>query len=147
MTTAKSKIPKTAWKPGQSGNPAGKPHGTRNRATQMVLAMMGDGAEEITKAVIDAARGGDLAAARLVIDRLAPPMRERPVSIDLPDTGTPEGIGKAQQAILQSVAGGDITPGEGTAISAIVEAHRRALETQELSARIAALEEKNGNVR
>ncbi len=109
----------------------------------MVLALMESGAEEITKSVIDAARGGDLAAARLVIDRLAPPMRERPVSIDLPDTETPEGIRKAQQAILQSVAGGDITPGEGTAISAIVETHRRALETQELAARIAALEERH----
>jgi len=145
MTTA-AKKPKSVWKPGQSGNPAGKPRGTRNKATEMVLQLMAGGAEEITLAVIEAARGGDLSAARLVIDRLAPPMRERPVSLELPDTATAEGVSKAQQAILQAVAGGDLTPGEGNTLSGIVEAHRRALETEELAARIEALEERHEHI-
>jgi hypothetical protein len=145
MTTA-AKKPKSVWKPGQSGNPAGKPRGTRNKATEMVLKLMAGGAEEITLAVIEAARGGDLAAARLVIDRLAPPMRERPVSLVLPDTATAEGVSKAQQAILQAVAGGDLTPSEGHTLSGIVEAHRRALETEELAARIEALEERHEHI-
>jgi hypothetical protein len=144
MTTT-AKKPKSVWKPGQSGNPAGKPRGTRNKATEMVLQLMAGGAKEITLAVIEAARGGDLSAARLVIDRLAPPMRERPVSLELPDTDTPEGISKAQQAILQAVAGGDLTPGEGNTLAGIVDAHRRALETEELAARIAALEGRYAN--
>ncbi len=101
MTTRKS-----TWKKGQSGNPAGKPRGARNKATLMVLSLMEQGAEEITKAVVDAARGGDLSAARMVLERLAPPMRERPIAIDLPSTDTAEGINQAQQAIIEAVGMG-----------------------------------------
>lgn len=133
-----------AWRPGQSGNPAGKPPGCRNKATQMVMALMEGGAEEITRTVIDAAKAGDLAAARLVIERLAPPLRERPLSLPLPDTGTVAGVSAAQQAILQAVGEGEILPGEGSALAGIVESRRKALETVELEQRISALEAKHG---
>lgn len=133
---------KTTWKKGQSGNPSGKPQGARNRATVMVLAMMEDGAKEITQAVINAARGGDLSAARLVLERLAPPMRERPISIDLPDTTTAEGISKAQQAIIEAVGMGELLPGEGSVLAGLIEAKRKALETIELEQRVTTLEEK-----
>ena len=92
--------------PGQSGNPNGKPRGTRNKATMMVLQLMEGAAEEITRTVLDAARNGDLGAAKMVLERLAPPLRERPVHLDLPDTGTPEGCSHAQSAILHAVGGG-----------------------------------------
>jgi len=137
------KAPPQAWKPGQSGNPRGKKPGSRNKATAMVLALMESGAKEIAEAVVAAAKAGDLTAARMVLDRLAPPARERPVSLALPDTGTAEGVSAAQQAILQAVAAGDLMPGEGTALAGIVETRRKALETLELERRIAALESKN----
>lgn len=136
----KRKAPPQAWKKGQSGNPAGKKPGTRNRATMMVLGLMEQGAEEITQAVVDAARGGDLSAARLVLERLAPPLRERPISIGLPDTSTTDGISKAQQAIIEAVGAGELLPGEGNALAGLVEARRKALETMELEQRLTALE-------
>ncbi len=137
MTTKRK--PQT-WKPGQSGNPKGKPAGTRNRATAMVLKLMESGAKEITEAVIEAAKGGDMTAARFILDRLAPPAKERPVSLALPSTSTAAGIVEAQAAILQAVAVGDLMPGEATALAGIVEARRKAIETAELEARILALE-------
>jgi len=140
--TEKRKAPPHAWKTGQSGNPRGKKTGSRNKATTMLLTLMEKGAKEITEAVITAAKAGDLTAARMVLDRLAPPAKERPVSLDLPATDTTEGIAQAQGAILAAVAAGELLPGEGTALAGIVEGHRRALETQELEQRIAALEEK-----
>lgn len=140
--TEKRKAPPHAWKAGQSGNPSGKPQGTRNKATMMVLNLMEQGAEEITKAVIDAAKGGDLMAARLVIERLAPPLRERPINIDLPDTCTADGCSEAQNAILQAVGMGELLPGEGATLAGIVENRRRAIETLELEQRITALEAK-----
>lgn len=130
------------WKPGESGNPAGKQPGTRNRATMMVLSIMEGGAKEITEAVIKAAKGGDLAAARLVLERLTPPMRERPISLALPDITTAEGISAAQHAILQAVGAGELMPGEGDTLASILENRRKALETEELERRIAALEAK-----
>jgi hypothetical protein len=138
----KKKAPPHAWKPGQSGNPRGKPQGLRNRATLMVLRLMENGAEEITQTVIDAAKSGDLTAARLVLERLAPPAKERPISIELPSIQGSEGIAAAQEAILQAVAAGEILPGEASTLAAIVENRRKAIETEELEKRIAALEAK-----
>lgn len=141
----RKKTPSNGWQPGQSGNPAGKPRGTRNKATLAVLALMESGAKEITETVIAQARAGDLTAARMILDRLAPPARERPVSIDLPETDSAEGINAASLALLQAAAAGEITPGEGATLAGIVEGRRKALETLELERRIAALEEKNGS--
>src|ERR1035437_9109974 len=132
----KRKAPPHAWKKGQSGNPAGKRHGSRNKATAMVLNLMEGSAEEITNAVLDAAKGGDLSAARLVLERLAPPMRERPINIDLPSTETAQGCSDAQDAILTAVGNGDLLPGEGVVLAGIVENRRRSIETIELEQRI-----------
>lgn len=97
--------------------------------------------EEIARVVTDAAKGGDLQAARLVIERLVPPRRERPIAMDLPDTKSLGGVSEAQAVILQAVAAGDLLPTEGTILSNIVEQRRKAIETEELEQRIAALEQ------
>ena len=47
-------------------------------------------------------------------------------------------------AVAAAVAAGDVTPEEGQAIAAVVEAHRRAIETTEIEQRLAALEAKQG---
>lgn len=139
--TGVRKKPATAYKPGQSGNPAGKPPGTRSKATQAVLALMEGAGDDIVRAVIKAAQGGDLTAAKMVIDRLAPPAKERPVSLpDFPDTSTIQGVNQAQQVILEAVANGDLMPGEAATLSSITEARRKSLETQELTDRIDQLE-------
>lgn len=139
------KLPATAFKPGRSGNPAGKPKGARNHATRAILNLIEGGAEEITKAVLDAAKGGDMGAARFILERIVPAAKERPVSLKLPDVTNAAGIAAAQAAILQAVAGGELMPNEGNILAGIVEARRKALETQELEQRIAALEAGNGD--
>lgn len=138
MTTKKA--PATAFKPGQSGNPAGKPKGARNHATRSILKLIDGGAEEITRAVIDAAKGGDMAAARFILERIVPSAKERPVSLKLPDTSTADGCSEAQSAILQAVGMGELLPGEGATLAGIVENRRRSIETLELEERITALE-------
>lgn len=130
------------WKKGESGNPTGKPAGVRNKATVMVQSIMESGAQEIAEAVVGLAKEGDLSAARLVLERLLPPAKERPISLALPSTDTAGGIAEAQQAILQAVAAGDLLLGEGTALAGIVEARRKAVETLQLEQRITALETK-----
>ena len=97
-------------------------------------------AKEIVMVIINAAKGGDQTAAKMVLDRLAPPVRERAISVTLPDTATAAGIGAAQQAILTAVAAGELLPAEATALTGIVESRRRAVETVDLEQRIAELE-------
>ena len=141
--TTKDENLRPGWKPGQSGNPKGRPRGSRNRVTLVALAAMEEGADAIARKVVDMAKGGDMSAARLVLERLVPPARERPIFLALPDTGTADGIAEAQNAILQAVAAGDLLPGEGATMVGIVEARRKAVETLELEQRITALETKN----
>lgn len=143
--TTKRPAPRSAFKPGQSGNPRGKPAGTRSKSTQLLLALMEGGAEKITQAVIEAAQGRDLMATKIILDRVVPPATVRPMHVDLPDTSTSEGVVAAQSAILQALAAGDLLPGEVTTSRTIVEAKRRAIETQELAYRITQLENRHGN--
>ena len=130
------------WKQGQSGNPKGRPKGSKNRVTLVALAAMEEGGEAIARRMVELAKGGDVSAARLVLERLVPPAKERPIFIDLPDTGTTEGVAQAQGAILQAVAAGDLLPGEAATLAGVVEARRKSLETLVLEQRIAALEER-----
>ncbi len=139
---ATRKPPTNGFKPGMSGNPKGKPKGARNHTTRAVLALLEDGVLEVTKSVLEAAKQGDLAACRLVLERIIPPSKERPISIDLPSTESVLGCSNAQDAILQAVGTGDLLPGEGVALAGIVENRRRSIESVELEQRISALEGK-----
>ena len=56
---------------GESGNPAGRPRGSRNRATLLMESLLADDAEAIGRKAIEMAKQGDMAAIRLCMDRLA----------------------------------------------------------------------------
>jgi hypothetical protein len=134
----------TSWKPGQSGNPKGKPKGTKNRATMLAIAAMEGDLDEIVRSVIDAAKKGDIVAARLIIDKLIPMSKDRPVSLKLPKALDAASCLQAQAAVVDAVSCGEILPGEGQALSGLIENQRRALETLELEKRLTAIEEKLG---
>jgi len=121
------------------GNP-GKPKGTRHKATQAALALLDGEAEALTRQAVTMALGGDATALRLCLERIAPPRRDAPVTFDLPPMETARDAAKAAGAVLGAVAEGELTPGEGAALMALVEGFRRTLETTELEARLAALE-------
>lgn len=132
--------PNTAWKKGESGNPKGKPAGTLNKKTLLAMALLENDLEAITKVVINAAKGGDMQAARFIVERMVPPMRERPITIDLPVVDSSAGVSAAQQAILDAVARGELLPAEATTLAGIVEMRRKSIETEDLELRITALE-------
>jgi Family of unknown function (DUF5681) len=55
----------TPWRPGQSGNPSGRPKGARNKITLVVEALLDDEAETITRKAIEVAKSGDMTAPTL----------------------------------------------------------------------------------
>jgi hypothetical protein len=126
--------------PGASGNPRGKPQGTRNRAIAALETLMGNSAEDVALAVIKAAEAGDTAAARLVLERVMPARKDSPIAIELPAVDGAAGLVEAGQAILAAVAAGEITPNEADALMSLIERQRRIVETADLEARLAALE-------
>jgi hypothetical protein len=128
------------WQPGQSGNWAGKPKGARNKASVLAEKLMAEDAEGVVNTVLMAARGGDMTAARIVLDRICPARRDNPVSFELPAIETAGDASRAMDALLKAVADGAVTPGEGEAVARLVEVHMRTLERCEFEARLAALE-------
>ncbi len=129
---------------GHSGNPAGKLPGTRHRATLAAEALLDGEGEALTRKAIEMALEGDGVALRLCLDRLLPPRKDRPLRIDLPRLESSADISKALAVLTQAVAEGELTPREANAIGTLLEGHRRAIETTELEARIAVLEEAQG---
>jgi hypothetical protein len=133
-------MPKQLFVKGQSGNPKGKPKGVRHTATQITYALMEGNLQEVLETVIERAKNGDMAACRMILDKVLPNTKDRPVTINLPPINDLNGVGFAQAEILQAVATGDITPNEGEKIASIVEARRRSIETIDLESRISQLE-------
>ena len=128
------------WKPGQSGNPDGRPKGSRNKATIAALALLDGEAEALSRKAVDLALEGDTTALRLCLERLVPPRKDAPVTFDMPPM---ESAGDALMAlghIVQAVANGELTPSEATSMAGLVERFRRTAETQDLERRITELE-------
>lgn len=129
--------------PGCSGNPAGMKPGTRHRATRLAEKLMADDAEAVVNAVVAAPKGGDMTAARLVLDRIAPPCRGRRVRLDLPSIVSAADLVQALAAVADAMARGVLSAEEAQAAGAVLEHHRKAVETFDLERRIAALETKS----
>ena len=69
---------------GQSGNPAGRPPGSRNKAAMALQELLEHDAESIARTVTHLAKDGNIAAIRMCMERLLPPRRHEPVTCDLP---------------------------------------------------------------
>ena len=127
---------------GQSGNPNGRPEGSRNKATILAQALFDGQAEELIQKCIQMALEGDSTAMRLCIERLVPPRKDRPVNLDLPKMECVEDTVNAMAVISSGVADGELTPSEGQVLSGMVENYRKAIETTELEERISNLEKR-----
>jgi hypothetical protein len=137
----KRRGPGQPFPPGQSGNPNGRPAGARNRVSALAQRLMDADAEGVILALIRAAKGGDVAAIKVVLDRVAPLPRNRPVWFAMPAIETPADLGNAMSAVLRAAASGELTPDEAASVASLIETRRRTIETVELEARIARLEQ------
>jgi hypothetical protein len=132
---------------GQSGNPAGRPRGARNKRTIALENIMEAESEVITRKAIEMAKGGHIAAIRMVVDRLAPIRKDRAVEFELPPLNTPADAVAASVAIAAAVAAGDLTPLEAAQLSKVVDGYVQALEAHSFEQRLAKLEADEPNRR
>ena len=56
---------------------------------------------------------------------------------------TPADLTDAMSAVSVAMAAGELSPEEAASAASVIEVHRRALDTHDLAARIAALEAGN----
>jgi hypothetical protein len=113
---------------GQSGNPLGRPPGSRNKATIIAETLLQGEIEELTRVAIERAKAGDMAALRMCLDRAAPPSKRRPIAVELPPLTSAADAASALAAITAAVAAGELTPAEAGELFRLVEGYARMFE-------------------
>jgi hypothetical protein len=88
---------------GRSGNPAGRRHGSRNKATLAAAALLAGESEALTRTAVELALAGDPTAMRLCIERILPLCRERAVKFTLPPVESTDDISAAMQAVTAAL--------------------------------------------
>jgi hypothetical protein len=125
---------------GQSGNPAGRALGGRNKATETAERLLDGEAEMLTRKAVELAAEGDPTALRLCLERIIPPRRQRPVRLGLAPVSSAADLGRAMATITTAAVDGSITPGEAAELARVVEIFVRAVETSDFDRRLRELE-------
>jgi Family of unknown function (DUF5681) len=140
---AKARGGSTRWRPGQSGNPQGYRKGSRHRATLFAESLLAGESQELIRKVVELAKSGDVAALKICIDRILPPLKSRPVSFTLPALHTASDALRALAALVQGTSSGQLLPEELEPLVATISTFIRAIEVAEFGDRLAALEKAN----
>jgi Family of unknown function (DUF5681) len=128
------------FEPGKSGNPKGRPKGSRNKTTLAIEELLDGESEAITRKLLEKALEGDMTALRLCLERLLSARRDRPVAFDLPPIESAADALKASSAVLAACAEGVLSPGEAAQVMDLISTHVRMLDVVEIEARVSALE-------
>ena len=126
---------------GQSGNPKGRPKGSRNAVTLLAEALLNDEAEAIIRKVVDKALEGDSAAMRLALERVLPAKRQRTVTVDFEgEITTAADAARASGAIVSACVSGEISFDEANQLMALIQAHVTLVQAADLEQRLSSVE-------
>jgi len=130
-------MPTPKWRTGQSGNPSGRP---KNKTPATLLRKsIAEDMPDIVKTLVELAKGGDVQAAKVLIDRVCPSLKPQAMPISLPVNGT---LADQGGEIIRATLAGQIPPDIGSQLIAALAAQAKIIEIDDLSRRIAALEQK-----
>jgi uncharacterized protein DUF5681 len=127
---------------GVSGNPSGRPPGSRNQSTLLMESILEGQAEQLTQKAIDLALDGDITALRLCLERRIPPRKGRPIHLSLPPIENVQQIAAAMATVATAIGDGEITPNEGEVLARILVAQKDVVLTADLERRMEALEQR-----
>ena len=126
---------------GASGNPKGRPLGSRNKTTLFMESLLQEEAEAITRKLIEKAKAGDPLALKLCLERLLPAQKDRPIDLPLGRADTVPAIRSAISAVVQAIGDGSITPTAGETVAQVLHLQSEVLASAELAPRLEQLEE------
>lgn len=121
------------FKKGKSGNPGGVP-----AKTLALRKKLESGASKAVAAVIAAAGEGDMAACRLILERVVPQSKPTysPLAFELDDSDLPS----SARSILRAVADGVLPADQGKLLLDGLSSMMKVIEVADLERRIAQLE-------
>jgi hypothetical protein len=115
---------------GQSGNPAGRPAGSRNRFTREMDEALAHSGPGLIGAIVGHVHDANPAAMRVCLDRLVPLGKHRPSAVQLPPADTPDYTMAALGEIHRALGAGEITTDEATRLLGFVERTTRILASK-----------------
>ena len=127
----------TKFKPGQTGNPNGRPK-DKTPATLLRKSIIGE-MPEIINTLVGLAKGGDVAAAKVLLDRCVPALKPQSMPINLPVNGT---LAEQGGEIIRATLSGHISPDIGSQLITALANQAKIIEIDELTKRIELLESK-----
>ncbi|MGH8558639.1 MAG: DUF5681 domain-containing protein [Methylococcales bacterium] len=120
---------------GKSGNPLGRPKGKTPGA--QIRAAIDRRADDIVQSVINAATGGDMQAAKMLLDRITPPLKPQAVPVTLP---IHRALADQGAEIIRATLSGKIPPDTGSQLIMALSSQVKIIEIDELVRRIEVLE-------
>ena len=114
------------FQPGQSGNPAGRPRGARNKATVLMETLLDNDGEDLIRRYIEQAKAGDIKVLGFLMGVILPKRNGALIALDLPPLEKASDAPIAIAAIISAVCSGELTPQEGIMLTRMVEAFLRA---------------------
>ena len=113
---------------GRSGNPAGRPKGSKNKVRFDPHEVLGPLVDDAVTVIADAVRAGDIGAAKLVLDKLiANPKPTDRSSVNLPELATAR-LEDIPTLLVQAVGDGRLSLDEAAQLAALVTAHARVID-------------------
>ena len=130
------------FKPGESGNPDGRPKGSKDKRTQY-RELFEPHADSLIEKVIEMALAGDTTCLKMCIDRLVSPFRAKDDTVTLDDIeGT---LTEKGEKIINAMGKGELSPSDASSMLTALAAQVRIVEIDELEKRVLKLEAKNVN--
>ena len=116
-----------SFKPGQSGNPAGKSPGQTPRA--IFRKLVGDNLQAIVETLVANAKAGDTQAAKVLADRLVPALKPTSDSMSLKVSGT---LTEQGAAIVAAMASGKVTPDQAKSAMDVILAQSHLIDQADI---------------
>jgi hypothetical protein len=127
---------------GQSGNPNGRPKGSRNRITAALEALIDARGEALVEKAIQNALQGDSPMLRILLNRLVPCRPDRTVEFAIPEIKTAADAHSASSAIIAACSRGELSPSEASDVMSLISMHVNTIKAAEFEERLCALEGK-----
>lgn len=125
------------------GNPGGpgRPRSAISRGAVELDALGADRGKQLVEVMMEKALAGDTRAADLLLSRIWPARRGRPVEIDSTPIKTVPDYVTAATDVTNAVLRGEMTPHEGRAVSSMLELQVKTLDYADITRQIAELKE------
>lgn len=139
IAESKSRTANGRFAKGNPGGP-GRPRKVVKATADALDERAAAAAPGLFDVALQEAREGNLTALKMLLDRIWPVGRSRPLEIGAPQINHALDLLPAMAAVTNAMFEGDATAGEGAAAAKVLKAHLEAIQTISHEERLTALE-------